>query len=136
MNPPEALTAAQVIRKECRFCIGAAQENRTTTVCKLHPDVFKCRSSVKRIKAHCQDCAVRDLSGSVYQAVRDCAGILLRDNGNGKICWLHSYRLGKNPSRPKRPPTLSQFPKRLTDPADFQVVESTIVLPVIPKDNP
>ena len=114
MKSSGALTAAKVIRKECRFCIGAAQANCTTTVCKLHPNVFKCRSSVKRIKTHCQDCAVRDLSGSVHQAVRDCTGRILRENGNpvrwtdkdGQergVCFLHPYRFGKNPTRAKYP---------------------------------
>ena len=126
---------AQAIKRECRFCIGAAQANCTTTICKLHPDVFKCRSSVKRIKAHCQNCVVRDLSGSVHQAVRDCTGELLRNNGNGKICWLHPYRFGRNPSRPKRTPTPSLFHKRNTDPVHFQTVESTILPSAIPEGN-
>jgi len=103
MNTSGALTAAQAIRKECRFCTWTAQANCTTKVCKLHPDVFKCRSSVKRIKAHCQDCAVRDLTGNIHQAVRDCTGELLRDNGNEKICSLYPFRFGKNPTRTKYP---------------------------------
>ena len=108
------VTAAQAIKRECRFCINASQEKCTTRVCALNPGVSELRSSVKKIKAHCMECAIRDLSGSVHQAVRDCTGQLLRENGNpvrwtdkdGQergVCFLHPYRFGKNPTRAKYP---------------------------------
>jgi hypothetical protein len=75
-----------------------------TKVCKLSPEVFRCRSSVKRIKAHCLDCTVREIDGTALKAVRACTGRLLRENGNGGMCWLHPFRLGKNPDRPRRTP--------------------------------
>ena len=114
MNPSGVMTAAQAIRLECRYCTGAVQEKCGTRVCALHPGVSELRSSVKKIKAHCMDCAIRDLSGSVHQAVRDCTGQLLRENGNpvrwtdkdGQergVCFLHPYRFGKNPTRAKYP---------------------------------
>ena len=104
------ITAAQAIRYECRCCIGAAQSSCNTKVCKLHPGVFECRSSVKRIKAHCLECAAQDIGESPRVAVAGCSGRLLRENGNEirwtgpagverGICFLHPYRFGKNPRR-------------------------------------
>ena len=88
------ITAAQAIKRECRSCINAAQSSCITKVCQLHPDVWVGkRSKVRQIKAHCLECA-----GSIQQA-KDCNGRLLRDNGNGEMCWLHLYRMGKNPKR-------------------------------------
>ena len=81
MNPSGAMTAAQAIRRECRFCIGAAQANCTTAVCKLHPDVFKFRSSVKRIRAHCLDCAAQDIHETKHEAVATCDGHLPAKTG-------------------------------------------------------
>jgi hypothetical protein len=114
MNPSGMLTAAQAIRKECRFCVGAAQSHCTTTVCKLHPAVFKCRSSVKRIRAHCLECAAQDIGETRFEAIATCTGHLLRENGNTArwiaadgvergICFLHPYRFGRNPTRTKYP---------------------------------
>lgn len=99
------MTAAQAIGWECNSCCPGQRMTPSrcpTTVCKLSPDVFRCRSSVKRIKAHCLDCAARDLEGTAHEAVRQCTGQLLQENGNGGMCWLHPFRLGKNPDRPKR----------------------------------
>jgi transcriptional regulator with XRE-family HTH domain len=109
------MTPAQAIRAECRWCIGAAQSNCTTTVCKLHPAAFKCRSSVKRVRAHCLDCAAQDLHETRHEAVATCDGHLLRENGNEirwtdsegverGVCFLLPYRFGKNPSRRKMSP--------------------------------
>jgi len=114
MNPSASLTAAQAIKRECRWCSGVTPEKCWTTVCKLSPNVYKCRSSVKRIKAHCQDCGARDIGETPYKAVATCNGHLLRENGNtvrwtdsdGKergVCFLHPYRFGKNPGRTKYP---------------------------------
>jgi hypothetical protein len=112
---PTPLTPAQAIKRECRFCIGAAHANCTTTVCRLHPSMFKCRSSVKRIRAYCLDCAAQDTHETKHEAVATCNGRLLRENGNTArltdvdgvergVCFLHSYRLGKNPDRRKMSP--------------------------------
>ena len=109
------MTPAEAIKRECRWCIGAVQANCTTVVCKLHPAVFKCRSSVKRIRAHCLDCAAQDINETKYEAVATCNGRLLRENGNTVrwtdpdgvergVCFLHAYRFGKNPSRRKMSP--------------------------------
>lgn len=114
MTSSGAMTAAQAIRLECRFCTGAAQANCTTAVCRLHPAVFKCRSSVKRIRAHCLDCVAQDIGETKFEAVATCTGRLLRENGNAArwinydgeergVCFLHPYRLGKNPTRTKYP---------------------------------
>ena len=54
-----------------------------------------------------------------HEAVRDCKGDILLENGNPSkwtdeagvergMCWLHPYRFGKNPYRPKRPATPAQ----------------------------
>lgn len=104
------LSAAQAIRREYRWCIGSSQASCITKVCKLHPDVFECRSSVKRIKAHCLDCAAQDVGESPKAAVSSCNGRLLRENGSAVrwvdpagvergVCFLHPYRFGKNPRR-------------------------------------
>jgi len=133
MTSPETVSAARAIKRECRFCSGGPQSACRTETCKLHPSVFECRSSVKRIKAHCLECAAHGSGETRHEAVRNCSGRLLRENGNGGKCWLHPFRLGKNPNRPKRTPAPSQFPKRTTDQTHFQAPESTISLPGIPE---
>jgi hypothetical protein len=91
------LTAAQAIRKECRFCNTQAQTECVTKVCNLHPEVWTGkRSKVRQIRAHCLECA-----GSTDQ-VKSCDGKLLRKNDNENICYLHPYRAGKNPAKAKR----------------------------------
>ena len=131
------MTPAQAIRRECRFCINAAQSNCTTTVCKLHPSVFKCRSSVKRIRTQCLECAARDIGETPHKAVASCNGRLLRENGNevrwtdsdGKergVCFLHPYRLGKNPSRTRYPSPPTRKPSAAPARASFTAPESTI----------
>jgi hypothetical protein len=50
------------------------------------------------------DCAARDLEGTAHEAVKACTGLLLCENGNGCVCWMHPFRLGKNPYRTKRTP--------------------------------
>lgn len=101
------VTAARAIGRECNSCCPGQRMTPSkcpTKVCKLSPEVFQYRSSVKRIKAHCLDCAVRELDGTAIKAVRACTGRLLRENGTGGMCWLHPFRLGKNPDRPRRTP--------------------------------
>ncbi len=126
------MTAAQAIKRECRDCIGTVQANCASATCKLHPSAYRCRSSVKRIKAHCLECAAKD-AGSVHQAVRDCTGHLLRGNGNGKMCFLHPYREGHNPDRPKRTSIPPQFSGRTPCQSVFRAVGSTIPAQVIPE---
>ena len=154
MNPSGALTAAQAIRKECRFCIGAAQANCTTAVCKLHPDVFKCRSSVKRIRAHCLECAAQDIHETKFEAVATCNGHLLRENENEirwtdadgverGACFLHLYRVGKNPdrrkmsseARAKRSEVLAKHRPRPYKREPFPSVGSTITPPAISEEG-
>ena len=90
------VTAAQAIKRECRDCISKAQTECITKVCQLHPDVWEGkRSKVKQIKAHCLECA-----GTV-QAVKGCSGKLTPGKGNDGACWLHPFRMGKNPHRAK-----------------------------------
>lgn|GEM_PF-1490748 len=152
MNSSGASTAAQAIRKECRFCIGAAQANCTTAVCKLHPDVFKCRSSVKRIRAHCLECAAQDIHETKFEAVATCNGHLLRENENAVrwiddeerergVCFLHLYRVGKNPdrrkmsseTRAKRSEILAKHRPRPCKRGKFSPAGSTIYSPSIPE---
>ena len=91
------MTAAQAIRLECRWCNTKAQAECVTKICNLHPEVWTGkRSKVRQIKAHCIACV-----GSVLQ-VKECDGNLLRKNGNDNICYLHPYRMGKNPAIKKR----------------------------------
>jgi hypothetical protein len=95
------LTASQAIRRECRRCGGVTPEQCWTRICKLSPNVYECRSKVKRIRAHCLDCAALDIGETPFQAVKSCNGLLLRGNPGGNVCFLHPYRFGKNPNRPK-----------------------------------
>jgi len=105
------MTAAQAIRLECRFCNTLAQAECITKICNLHPEVWTGkRSKVRQIKAHCIACV-----GSVLQ-VKECQGDILRKNDNGNTCYLHPYRMGKNPARVKRDRTnLQNFTKKPTE---------------------
>ena len=95
------ISADKAIRNECKFCQPRLQmtpEKCYSQVCQLSASVWDGpKSRVKQIRAHCLECA-----GSV-QAVEECKGNILRDNGNGGICWLHPYRFGKNPARKAAP---------------------------------
>jgi hypothetical protein len=115
MTSSGVLTAAQVIRLECRFCTRTAQAKCTTKVCNLHHGVSELRSSVKKIKAHCMGCAAQDIGETRFEAIATCTGHLLRENGNTArwtdadglergVCFLHPYRLGKNPTRRRMSP--------------------------------
>ena len=119
------MTAAQAIHKECRACTGNARSKCISATCKLRPENFKYRSSVKRIAAHCRECAISD-SGRSLKAVKYCTGQLLRENGNGKMCWLHPFRMGKNPNRPKRASLPQKFAHETPVPMHFRRVESAI----------
>ena len=103
-------TAAQAIRRVCRGCYPPRDGTTCgTKVCKLSPEVFKCGSSVMRIRQHCLDCAAHDTGAERSPAtVTACDGVVHRDNGNDGRCWLHPYRLGRNPDRPKRVATPAQ----------------------------
>ena len=138
--------AAQAIRLECRFCTGAAQEKCTTQVCNLHPGVSELRSSVKKIKAHCLECAAQNIGETRFEAVATCNGQLLRENGNEirwidkgglerGVCFLHPYRFGKNPLRTKYPSPPKREPSATPARDRNTARESTITLPVIPEGN-
>ena len=94
------ISAAKAISGECRYCQpgkSMTPAKCSSRVCQLNPGVWTgARSKLQQIKAHCLECA------GTTQAVKDCEGVLLRDNGNGKVCWLHPFRLGKNPARKPR----------------------------------
>ena len=91
------MTAAQAIKKECRFCNTLPQSACVTRRCNLHPGVWEGkRSKVRQIRAHCLECA-----GAPDQ-VKSCNGKLGRKNDNGNICYLHPYRMGRNPARAKQ----------------------------------
>src|SRR4030067_2932956 len=97
---PPSLTPRKAIRMECRWCSGVTPEKCLTRVCNLSPNVFKCRSSVRRIRAYCLDCASLNLGETPAPAVLTCNGRLMRKNGNRmegtwSICWIHTYRTGK-----------------------------------------
>lgn len=98
------LTPKQAWTKECRWCSNCPPGRCLTTVCKLSP-VFIFPSTLKRIKAHCQECAGED-------GPKTCDGKLERPNANGNICFLHPFRLGKNPSRKKRTLSNPEYEKR------------------------
>lgn len=123
MSKDKHMSAREAIAEECRTCqpgIRMSPAKCKSTVCKLNIGVNKCRSSVKRVKAHCLDCAAQDTGETRHEAVRSCTGRLLRENGNSirwidsdgrerGVCFLHPYRLGKNPYRPKRTLTPAQI---------------------------
>ena len=116
---------AQAIKAECRRCKGGQLFRCESKVCKLSPDAYTCRSSVRRIGAHCRDC-----NGDDHP--RECVGRYL----DGTTCGLHPFRLGKNPERPKRTlspeqrakmeATLAKNRSRIVGQMRFQAVGSTI----------
>jgi hypothetical protein len=141
------MTAAEAIRNECRACQPEQRmtpEKCETTMCKLSPNAFECRSSVKRIRTHCLDCAALDfLPGtnvleSPQSAVKKCEGRLLRENGNAVrwtdadgvergVCFLNPYRFGKNPHRPKKRSHPGDFkPSKTRARGQNPTLESTI----------
>jgi hypothetical protein len=91
------ISADKSIRKECKFCQPGKDmtpEKCCSSVCQLNPGVWEGgRSRVKQIRAFCLGCA------GTPQAVEECGGRPLRENGNGSVCWLYPYRFGKNPAR-------------------------------------
>ena len=99
----KVLTAARAIKLECRYCNTLSQSECITKICNLHPNVWEGkRSKVKQIRAHCLECA------GTPAEVKSCDGKILRKNENKNICYLHPYRMGKNPGRAKsvsRPPS-------------------------------
>lgn len=84
----EGITPSKAIKLECKWCMGMVKgfmcDSRD---CKLNG---KSLSPLRRIKLHCIDCVEN------RQEVKDCKGKLLHE---GRICCLHSYRLGHNPKR-------------------------------------
>ena len=101
------VTASQAIARECNWCMGHNWRDCDSRVCKLNDEVSELRSRVKRIGAHCLDCA------GTPAEVKKCLGDVARENGNPSrrtdrvgtehgMCWLHPFRFGRNPGRPKR----------------------------------
>lgn len=84
----EGITPSKAIKLECKWCMGMVKgficDSRD---CKLNG---RSLSPLRRIKLHCIDCVEN------RQEVRDCTGKLLHE---GKLCYLHPYRLGHNPKR-------------------------------------
>lgn len=80
------MTPAKAIKSECKRCLGGIRGIKCDSeVCKLNN---KSLSPLKRIKAHCLDCV------ETRQEVKNCTGKLLFED---RLCFLHPYRLGKNP---------------------------------------
>jgi hypothetical protein len=80
------MTPAKAIKLECRWCMGSVKRfTCDSQICKLNN---KSLSPLKRIKSHCLDCV------ESRKEVKDCTGKLLFEN---RTCYLHPYRLGKNP---------------------------------------
>lgn len=113
------LTAAQSIKAECRSCKGGGRWDCESKVCYLNKPGL---SALKRIKLHCVECC-----GGVKAEVADCTGRLLRENGNGKHCWLHPFRLGKNPYREKSPGRPENFAQNRREKGISKTPESTIL---------
>ena len=99
--------------KECRWCSGCKPYDCITQICSLSPNVLENISTLKRIKAHCLDCAALDIGESPQLSVKKCDGHILRENHNSDrwvdkdgvnrgLCFLHKFRFGKNPNRKKR----------------------------------
>lgn len=79
-------------------------------ICKLNNRTL---SHLKRIKLHCLDCV------ETRQEVKDCTGKLFSEN---RLCYLHQYRLGKNPKRAgKGNPNIAKF--------GFKPIVNDMVLP-------
>ena len=84
------LAPSRAIRKECRKCMGGARLECDSKICPLNgPD----RSSLRKIRRHCLDCA-----GSPGE-VRACEGKIPFGVDGPHICPLHDYRFGTNPRR-------------------------------------
>jgi len=81
------MTPAHAIKAECRRCNGGSRRKCESKVCALNKPGYK----LLRIKAHCREC-----NGDDHPS--ECTGRLL----NGEICFLHPFRLGRNPSSKMR----------------------------------
>lgn len=85
------MTPAKAIGLECKWCSGIEGKRLiakcNSEICKLNN---KSLSPLKRIKAHCLDCV------ETRQEVKNCTGKLLFED---RLCYLHPYRLGKNPRK-------------------------------------
>ena len=105
------MTPAKAIKLECKWCMGSMKSFKCDSqICKLNNRTL---SHLKRIKAHCLDCV------ETRQEVKDCTGKLLSEN---RLCYLHPYRLGKNPKRAgKGNPNIARF--------GFKPIVNDMVLP-------
>lgn len=80
------MTPAIAIRLECKWCMGSVKSfTCDSEFCKLNN---KSLTPLRRIKAHCLDCV------ETRQEVKECTGKLLFED---RLCYLHPYRLGRNP---------------------------------------
>ena len=112
------LTPSKAIRKECRWCKGGGRWKCESKVCYLNKPGL---SALKRIKLQCVECC-----GGVKAEVAGCTGQLLRENGNRENCWLHPYRLGKNPYRKKSLGRPENFSQKRREKGPSKPPESTI----------
>ena len=85
----DRLTPKQAISAECKFCNNTINfHGCSSELCQLNNMELK---HIKRIKAHCLTCVPeQNLPG-----VKDCDGKVT--NSEPHICYLHPFRLGKNP---------------------------------------
>ena len=82
----EIMTPSKAIKLECRWCMGSVKSSTCDSqICKLNN---KSLTPLKRIKSHCLDCV------ESRKEIKDCTGKLLFED---RLCYLHPYRLGKNP---------------------------------------
>ncbi len=92
------MTPAKAIKLECKWCGGSVRSFKCDSdICKLND---KSLTPLKRIKAHCLDCV------ETRQEVKVCSGKLLFEN---RLCYLHSYRFGKNPETNRDTSHLDRF---------------------------
>ncbi|NOG40076.1 hypothetical protein [Candidatus Brocadia sinica] len=80
------MTPAIAIKLECRWCMGSVRSfSCDSQICKLNNQSL---TPLRRIKAHCLDCV------ETKQEIKKCTGKLLFED---RLCYLHPYRLGRNP---------------------------------------
>lgn len=86
------MTPKKAIHNECCWCMNTQRFNGCSSdVCKLN---YISMTYVQRIKANCLTCCPEQ---SIF-GVQGCDGKISNFN-QGRICPLHPFRLGKNPSR-------------------------------------
>ena len=109
------MTPKQAWKLVCKQCAKTTPHKCETKICQLS-DIFKFKSTLKRIKAHCLDCAATDLDQPITRDVINCVDTK---------CPLHPYRLGKNPNRKKRAPNPDNL-KKLTEARKLRRTNDTL----------